>query len=237
MSPAYFRRPEFLSIFALVVVVVGICTAQFQASAREYPARPLRLVVPYELGGPADRLARDIGARLGHELGQTVIVENRGAAGVAAGARHVAEAVPDGYTLLLGSRASHVVKPITDPLGSGYDHVQDFTPLAAIGQQARVVAVDGPAGVSSEQPMGDHAIEGVPTWFGLFAPAGIPRDREAKLVGALQKVLDERDLPASPARLGVAPMRVAPWDFSSFLKRDLAEWQGVMRAASLSGRS
>ena len=68
------------------------------AAAQNYPARPIRIVVPFSAGGPADITARNIAPRMGELLGQNIIVDNRAGATGIIGADHVAKAAPDGYT-------------------------------------------------------------------------------------------------------------------------------------------
>jgi tripartite-type tricarboxylate transporter receptor subunit TctC len=101
--------------------------------AQTFPTRPVTLVVPYPPGGSADILARTIGQKLGERLGQTVVVENKAGAGTAIGAKAVAVAPPDGYTLLLGTVSSQAINPAMTKVG--YDALKDFaavSPLASI---------------------------------------------------------------------------------------------------------
>jgi tripartite-type tricarboxylate transporter receptor subunit TctC len=80
------------------------------ASAVDYPARPIKLVVPYAAGGPTDVLGRVVADYLGRDLKQTTIVENKPGAQGAIGAEAVARADPDGYTLFRGGRFDHCAK-------------------------------------------------------------------------------------------------------------------------------
>ena len=89
-----------------------------------YPAKPVRLVVPYPPGGGNDTLARIFGQKLTESLGQQIVVENRAGAGTTIGATFVARSTPDGYTLLLSSIATHAFSPhlYAKP---GYDALRD----------------------------------------------------------------------------------------------------------------
>lgn len=122
-----FRRLSFFSL-AILSVALG---APALGAAQAFPARPVTLVVPYPAGGSADILARTVGQKLSDKLGQPVVIENKAGAGTAIGARHVAEAVPDGYTLLLGTVSSHAINPAMSKVG--YDPVRDFVAVAPLG--------------------------------------------------------------------------------------------------------
>lgn len=91
----------------------------------------MTLIVPYPAGGSADILARTVGQKLSEKLGQPVVIDNKAGAGTAIGARHVAEAAPDGYTLLLGTVSSHAINPAMSKVG--YDPVRDFVAVAPLG--------------------------------------------------------------------------------------------------------
>ena len=95
--------------------------------AQDYPARPVRIVVPYAPGGPSDILARVLGAALHQAWGQPVVIENRPGAGSAIGTEAVARAAPDGYTLLMAASAHVMIPPMMPRLA--YDAVRDFTPI------------------------------------------------------------------------------------------------------------
>ncbi|QNK67213.1 tripartite tricarboxylate transporter substrate binding protein [Variovorax sp. PAMC26660] len=113
----------------LAVLLLAASTA-VPALAEGYPERPVTIVVPYPAGGSADILARTVGQKLSVQLEQPVIVENRAGAGTAIGARFVAEAKPDGYTLLLGTVSSQAINPAMSKVG--YDPVKDFVPVSAL---------------------------------------------------------------------------------------------------------
>ena len=96
--------------------------------AQTYPARPVRVVVPFPPGGAVDFYARTVQQPLSEALGQTVVVENRAGASGMVGAEHVAKSPPDGYTLLLGNIASLAINAgIYAKMP--YDPVKDFTPI------------------------------------------------------------------------------------------------------------
>jgi tripartite-type tricarboxylate transporter receptor subunit TctC len=97
----------------VTVLVVLIAQALVFQSVQAYPDRPIKLVVPSPAGGPPDQIARLISDKMAAALGQPVIVENRtGGAGGIIGAKSVATAEPDGYTLFMGSTSSVLIAPL-----------------------------------------------------------------------------------------------------------------------------
>ena len=110
---------------------LGVAHAQNTASAG-YPAKPIRLIVPFAAGGPVDIIARGIAPRMSEILRQQIIVDNRGGAGSTIGTELVAVAPPDGYTLLLVS-GSFVMNPAMIKK-LPYDSLRDFAPIAIIAE-------------------------------------------------------------------------------------------------------
>jgi len=100
------------------------------AWAQAYPSRPIKIVVPYGVGGPADIYARFIGARMQETLGQPVIVEDRPGAGSIIGTDYVAKSAPDGYTLLMMSN-THTVNETLIPK-KPFDLMRDFAPITGV---------------------------------------------------------------------------------------------------------
>ena len=118
---------------------LALLLAASQAFA-QYPARPVRVMVGFAPGGPNDIIARAYGARLGENLGQPFVVENRtGAAGNLA-AEAVARAAPDGHTLMLGSTGTNAVNP-TLYANLPFDLVRDLTPVAIVATSPSALAV------------------------------------------------------------------------------------------------
>jgi tripartite-type tricarboxylate transporter receptor subunit TctC len=110
------------------------------AAAQEYPARSVRLVIPFAPGGSNDILGRLIAARLGETLGQQVVADNRPGAGGSIGAELAAKAIPDGYTLLIGHIGTLAVNP-TLYRKLGYNPVTDFQPISMIAKVPNIMVV------------------------------------------------------------------------------------------------
>jgi tripartite-type tricarboxylate transporter receptor subunit TctC len=118
--------------------------------AQNYPARPLRLIVPTAPGGGTDFTGRLVAAKLSETMGQQVVVENRGGGGGSVGADNAAKATADGYTLLLGSIATHAVNPALYKK-LPYDHLKDFASVSLIGTVPNALVVHPSVPVKSMQ--------------------------------------------------------------------------------------
>jgi tripartite-type tricarboxylate transporter receptor subunit TctC len=113
------------------------------AQAASYPDRPLRLVVPYPPGATNDLLGRVLAEPLARDLGQPVLVDNRGGAATIIGATAVARAAPDGYTMLLGTGTTYTLNPLLRR-NLSYDTGRDFTMIAIIAE-VPIVFIGNPA--------------------------------------------------------------------------------------------
>jgi tripartite-type tricarboxylate transporter receptor subunit TctC len=112
---------------ALALVLAAQCLAG-AALAADYPGKAIKLIVPYAPGGGADSVARIVARKVGENIGQAIVIENKGGAGSIVGTDIVAKAEPDGYTLLLGQSGPISINPAvykTLP----YDPVKDFAPV------------------------------------------------------------------------------------------------------------
>jgi tripartite-type tricarboxylate transporter receptor subunit TctC len=112
------------------LVAVALVSAPLAASAQEFPARQVRIVVPQSPGGVTDVIARAVAQRLSELWGQPVIVENKAGANYQIGANFVAKAEPDGYTLLVMSEAFSINPLLSAKLP--YDPVKDFAPITGL---------------------------------------------------------------------------------------------------------
>jgi tripartite-type tricarboxylate transporter receptor subunit TctC len=123
------------------LLLAAVAAAGSSAYAQSYPARPIRLIVPFAPGGTTDILARMIGQKLASSLGQQVVVDNRSGAGGIIGSELAARAAPDGYTLAIGHVGTLAINVSLQPK-LPYDPVRDFAPvtLVAIMPNALVVS-------------------------------------------------------------------------------------------------
>lgn len=123
------------------VAALCACLAAPAMAAAEYPDRPIRLVVPYAVGGTTDIIARVVGNKLGERLGQSVIIENRPGAGGNIGSAYAAKQPADGYTLVMAVESSHAVNPNVYARSS-YDPVKDFAPISNLADVPNVLVVN-----------------------------------------------------------------------------------------------
>ena len=132
-----------LCIGLRIAIGLAIACCQSAALAQAWPAKPIRIIVPFSPGGIADNSARTVADKLGARLGQPVVVENRPGAAGNIGSEMVAKSPPDGYTLLLGYDSTIVVNPHVYAK-TGFDVLRDFAPVTKLGD-AGVIVVAHPS--------------------------------------------------------------------------------------------
>lgn len=156
------------------------------ARAQAFPAKPIRIIVPYAAGGAADLVARVLSASMSETLGQSIIVENRTGANGAIACGHVASSAPDGYTLVANLGPSHhTLQFFTKNLS--YDPVKDFTPITMAAIAPQVMLVPGASPIKSIEDFVDAARRKK----GLsYATSGIGTSQHIAglLLGASQKI-------------------------------------------------
>src|SRR6476619_6165412 len=136
-------RPIVATLFAALVAPLAV--------AQGYPSKPVRIIVPFAAGGPADVYARFIAERLQQSMGQTFIVDDRPGAGSIIGTDAVAKSAPDGYTLLLMSNTHTVNESLiaTKP----FQLMRDFAPIAPINSSDLVLVARGSLPVANVQEL------------------------------------------------------------------------------------
>src|SRR5687768_3708597 len=113
----------FLTSFSLL--------APSSSAAQAYPNRPIRFIVPFPPGGGNDIMARIVGQKLSENIGQQVVIDNRGGAGGSIGSELAARSSPDGYTILMGHIGTIAINPALYP-NLPYDPVRDFSPVILV---------------------------------------------------------------------------------------------------------
>lgn len=301
------------------------------APAKAYPAKPVRFIVPFAPGGTTDIVARFIGQKLSEDLGQPVIIDNRGGAGGTIGTDMLAIALPDGYTIMLNHVGLAYNVSLYDRLP--YDTLRDLAPLSLVGTTPNVLVANNAFKVRSAKELVDlarakpdqvsygsggvgssghlavemlqqvakvkflhvpykgagpaltdtvsgqvqfmittmpavvnhvksgrlHALAvsgtkrspampdlptvgegGVPgydytTWYGILAPAGLPKPLGARLLQAVHTAVASRDLRDRLMQNGMEPEVNTPERFSALIKSDITKWGKIIRTAGIKG--
>src|SRR5262249_55924007 len=121
-----------------VLLFLFTCFALYpMAWAQSYPTRPITIIVPAAAGGPTDTITRILTQRMPVALGQTLVIENNGAAGGSIAVGRAARATADGYTLSIGHVGTHVFNGAIYALA--YDVLQDFMPIALIASNPQLI--------------------------------------------------------------------------------------------------
>lgn len=160
------------------LVRVALCAALLAVSSlasAAFPDKPLRLIVPFPAGGAADVMARGMAQRLGTELGQQLVIDNRGGAGGTTAAEAAARSPADGYTLFFGTMGTHAINAALYPK-LRYDPVKDFAPVAHLSnfQVGLGVAASVPAKTLAEYVAWVKADPAKNGFYASAAPGSIP---------------------------------------------------------------
>ena len=176
----------------------AVSTVHAQVPA-PFPAKPVRLVVPFPPGGPLDITGRAIAQKLSEAWGQSVVVDNRPGAGGNIGADLVAKSPPDGYTVVMGALSTHAVNPSLYP-AMPYDAVKDFAPITLVAVTPNVLVVNPALPVKSVQELIAYA-KGNPNKLSFGSGSN---GSAGHLAGELFKVETGTDLVHIPYK-GAAP--------------------------------
>ena len=150
------------SLASAVVAAAGLAGA-LPAQAEPYPQRPVTVIVAFAPGGATDVLARKLAQKLQDRYKQSFVVENKPGAGGSIGTAYAARAQADGYTLYLGTVASHGVAPNLYHK-TGYDPIEDFTPIGLIAASPQIVVVNKDSSLRSVADLVAHARTGKATY-------------------------------------------------------------------------
>ncbi len=140
---------------AALIGALAFALSPAAALSAEYPTKPITMIVPFPAGGVVDVIGRLVADRIGKSLGQPVVVENRVGAGGTIGAAQVANAQPDGYTLLMGGAATNVFGPAMYRK-LPYDPVRSFEPITHISAEPLVLVVNPALPVKSYKELEDY---------------------------------------------------------------------------------
>lgn len=130
------------TLVTAIAMATGLAATSVAVAADTYPNKPIRVIVPFAPGGSTDIIARLVTQRMAQELGQPLVVENKGGAGGAIGAAEAARAKPDGYELSIATVSTMAVNSACRPNDLPYDPLKDFQPITNFANTANVVAVN-----------------------------------------------------------------------------------------------
>ena len=136
--------------FSRLLFALSLAAAASGSAAQSYPARPVKLVVPFPAGGATDVLARAMSLYAQEKLGQPIVIDNKPGAGGTIGSEFVAKAEPDGYTLLIATGSTHSIGPIVNPK-TPYNVERDFVPIIDVASTTSVMVVSNTLPVKNLQ--------------------------------------------------------------------------------------
>ncbi len=142
-------------VMGLTSIVAGALMSVMSATAMAaYPEKPVTIVIPFSAGGAADTLGRLLADKIGQKVGQPVIVENKPGAGTLIASQHVANAKPDGYTLLLAASSLGTIPSINKD--AKYDPVKSFMPITQVASVVHVISVNPEVPVKTVKELIDY---------------------------------------------------------------------------------
>jgi tripartite-type tricarboxylate transporter receptor subunit TctC len=156
----------------ILLFLCWLLVAAPSVRAQEWPAKPIRIIVPFAPGGVADNSARVVAEPLAQRLGQQVVVENRPGASGNIGSAAVAQSAPDGYTLLLGFDGTMVINPHVFPK-IPFDTLKDFAPVTKLGDATLILVAHPSAGLRSLSELIQTA-KSKPFSYGTSGTGGTP---------------------------------------------------------------
>ena len=222
-------NPRFES--AAVLALAAAVFAPGLAAEQLFPAKPITVIVPLAVGSPPETMARALDPFLAPTLGQPIVIVPRGGAGGTIGGQVVANAKPDGYTLLMGSGSSLAIGPALYPQ-AGFNAALSFAPVGQVYSSPFVLMTGAkfPATTLTEFIAAAKAKPG-----GLVAPRGTPPAIINQLNDAIQAVLAEKEFRDVLTRFGAEPEGGSPAQFGRLIEVDGARWAAVVKATGAKG--
>ncbi len=207
-----------------------------------WPNKPVTIVVPFPAGGALDNVARSIAEQMRTDLGQAVIVDNRAGAGGTLGSALVARAAPDGYTMLLGSVATHAIASGLYPKLT-YDPIGDFAPITQLTSSPLVLTaapqftatnVAGLVAAAKARPGSiNYASTGNGTALHLAGEVFRTAAVVERLNASARKALASPDVRKQLALQGDSPIGSSVEDFASFVRAEHKHWVAFVQAAGI----
>jgi len=222
---------RFLSLLlSSLLLVVAAASALAQGN---YPDRPVRIIVPFPAGGPADALARIVGERLAQSLGKPFVIENKAGAGGNIGMEQGARAAPDGYTLTLAPVGNLTVAPALYAK-LPYDPVKDFAPITVLAVVPNVLIVHPSVPAKTVAELVALA-KAKPGSLNYASPGNgsIPHLAAELLHGEIVRALALPEVRERIAGLGAETVGNSPSEFAAMQKAEAARWIKIAREANI----
>lgn len=183
------KVPIYAAVAASTLLLVSVAQAASSSPEQAYPSKSIRMIIPFPPGGGNDIVARVLAVRMGEQLGQSVVADNRGGAGSIIGTELAAKALPDGYTLLLGGSASMSINPSLRKR-LPYDPIRDFTPVSLVGTAPHILVVHPTVMAKTTKDLIDLA----KAWSGKLNLASTGIGTPVHLAGELFKSMTKVDM-------------------------------------------
>jgi tripartite-type tricarboxylate transporter receptor subunit TctC len=224
------------------------------AAAQGYPAKPVKVIVPYPPGGATDIVARVVAQKLSEQTGQQFLVDNRGGGGGNIGAEAAARSATDGYTLLVATTAHAINRTLFKNLA--YDLKKDFVAISPLttgpplivanpalpakNVKLKALAVTRAARSSAAPDIPTVAESGLPgyeaiAWNGMLAPAGTPKDVVARLSAEMKKALELTEIKERFAAQGFAAAWSSPEQYAAFIDNEVEKRARVVKVSGATG--
>src|SRR5436853_601352 len=199
--------------------------------AQDYPTRPVKIIVPFGAGGPADVFSRVLAQHLSDALKEPFIVEDRPGAGSIIGTDTVAKSPPDGYTLLAMSN-THTTNESLIP-NKPFQLMRDFTPVAAVNYSDLVMVVH-PAVAAKDLRELIALAKSTPGALNYASPGtGTPTVIVDRLNAEINKAIERPEVKAAWDQQGAVPLTMSPSEFDAYLRKDIEKWAGVVKSAGI----
>jgi tripartite-type tricarboxylate transporter receptor subunit TctC len=220
-------------MFLKQVVTAILLLSATAVVAQSYPAKSVRIVVPFAAGGNTDFTGRTIAAKLTEALGQQFLVDNRPGGSTNIGSDTIVKSAPDGYNICNAPALTDLIGGHVEMIISGVPalipHIKSGRIRSvAIGSLKRFAAVPEVPTFDEQGLKGYEAS----TWFGLMAPAKTPRDIIAKLNTEVGKILASKDIRERYQVEGLEPQGGSPEAFAQFINAEIALYTRVVKAAN-----
>ncbi len=206
--------------------LAALLTASMAHAA--WPDKPIQLIVAYPPGGLTDALARAIANPLAERLKQVVIVQNVPGGGGNIGAAKAAKSPADGYTIYLGNNATVGLNTLVYK-SLPFDPLTELAPVTLVVESHSILVVHPSVAAHDVTALVALAKSKPDNWFGVFVPAGTPREIITHLNRELVAIMANASIQHWLVSQGAGAVTGTSEEFSAFIRRDLAKWARVVK--------